>query len=199
MALWSSSQNMGASRTFPWWFGLGLLTECSAWRWLTGGSSQDSEKNISLVQGSGVREQGKAKVKGRRLRVRANFFTIGGEKFLLVRQFAAQVFSLAVAAFGRHAHGHHVSMERSSKFPGGTGMHTQWAMTAKLESTPQTIYPDGFFPGVEGDKNVPFRTPHQGGGNKNRESWGPPRFGRHTKLMCLCTYIRKHVALESTR
>lgn len=85
----------------------------------------NSEKNTSLVKGSGVREQGKAVVKGRRLRVRANFFTLGGEKFLLVSQFEAQVFSLAVAAFGRPAHGHHVSTERSSKSPGETGMHTQ--------------------------------------------------------------------------
>lgn len=86
---------------------------------------QDLEKNASLVQGGRVSEEGKAVEKGRRLRIRANFCVPGGEKFLLVSQFVAQVFSLAVAALGWPAHCHHVSTERSSKSPGGTGMHTQ--------------------------------------------------------------------------
>ena len=79
-----------------------LLPEHRAWRWFTGEGAHhnDLDQKASLVQGGGVREEGKAVEKGRRLRIWANFCSHGGEKFLLVSQFVAQVFSPAVAALG---------------------------------------------------------------------------------------------------
>ena len=79
-----------------------LLTEHRAWRRLTGEGAHhdDLDQKASLVQGGGVHEEGRAVEKGRRLRILANFCSHGGEKFLLVSQSVAQVFSPAVAALG---------------------------------------------------------------------------------------------------
>ena len=48
-----------------------------------------------------------------------------GRKLLLVSESGAQGFTQAVAAVGRPAHSHHVSSRRSSKAPGGRGVHPQ--------------------------------------------------------------------------
>lgn len=61
-------QTLGASQTFPCplWFRVLNWVQCMEMTDRSPAHHNDSEKNTSLVQGSGVREQGKAVVKGRR-------------------------------------------------------------------------------------------------------------------------------------
>lgn len=84
VALGSSSQCTGCWSDLP----LTTLVSGSQLSAAHGDDAQeaqpsDMEKNTSLVQGSGVSEQGKAAGRGRRLRVPAKFFTLGEESSYL--------------------------------------------------------------------------------------------------------------------